>query len=100
MAIAGHNGIDADSLGEFIERIERLEEEKRGTADDIKEVYAEAKVSGFDPKIMRKIVAMRRISAAERAAEQEIIDLYMAALGEFINTPLGHSAVERATASK
>jgi uncharacterized protein (UPF0335 family) len=66
----------------FIERIERLEEEKRAIADDIKEVYAEAKGTGYDVKVMRKIISLRRMDRDKRREEEEILDLYLAALGE------------------
>ena len=65
----------------FIERIERLEEEKKAIADDIKEVYAEAKGSGFDTKVMRQIVRIRKQDRNERAEQEAILDLYMHALG-------------------
>ena len=64
-----------------IERIERLEEEKRTLSGDIKEVYSEAKANGFDTKIIRLIVRLRRKEAAEREEEQSMLDVYMAALG-------------------
>lgn len=69
-------------LKTIIERIERLEEEKRTIADDIKEVYAEAKGNGFDAKIMRKIVSIRRMDREKRIEEETILDLYLQALGE------------------
>lgn len=75
------NGIAGDHLRSFIERIERLEEEKRTVADDIKSVYGEAKGTGFSPKIMRKIIAMRRKDEAERREEEAILDAYLHALG-------------------
>ncbi|MFV0280589.1 MAG: DUF2312 domain-containing protein [Rhodoblastus sp.] len=75
------NSIDAGHLQAFIERIERLEEEKRALAEDIKEVYAEAKGVGYDVKIMRKIVSMRRQDSQKRREEEEILDLYLSALG-------------------
>jgi uncharacterized protein (UPF0335 family) len=68
-------------LKSFIERIERLEEEKKAIAADIKEVYAEAKGTGFDTKIMRKVVSLRKKDAAERQEEEAILDLYLSALG-------------------
>ena len=68
-------------LRSFIERIERLEEEKKAIAADIKEVYAEAKGTGFDTKIMRKVVSLRKKDAAERQEEEAILDLYLSALG-------------------
>lgn len=75
------NAIDAGHLKAFIERIERLEEEKRALAEDIKDVYAEAKGTGYDVKIMRAIVAIRRKDHQKRKEEEEILDLYMSALG-------------------
>lgn len=72
---------DASHLRAFVERIEKLEEEKRAVADDIKDVYAEAKGAGFDVKILRKIVALRRMDRNERREEEEILDLYLTALG-------------------
>ena len=68
-------------LKAIVERIERLEEEKKAIAGDIKEVYAEAKANGFDTKIMRLIIRLRRKEAAEREEEQSMLDVYMAALG-------------------
>ncbi|RVA84403.1 DUF2312 domain-containing protein [Mesorhizobium sp. M7A.F.Ca.CA.001.08.2.1] len=65
----------------FIERIERLEEEKKTISDDIKEVFAEAKGTGFDTKAMRTIIRLRKKDQAERQEEETILDLYKAALG-------------------
>ncbi|MEI6283366.1 MAG: DUF2312 domain-containing protein [Alphaproteobacteria bacterium] len=76
------NSVDAGHLRAFLERIERLEEEKRAIADDIKEVYAEAKGTGYDVKIMRKIISIRRMDAEKRREEEEILEIYLAALGE------------------
>jgi len=73
--------VAADILKSFVERIEKLEEEKAALAGDIKEVYAEAKGNGFDTKALRKIVAIRRRDYAERKEEAAILDLYMQALG-------------------
>lgn len=75
------HGIARDQLRAFIERIERLEEEKKAIADDIKEVYAEAKGSGFDTKVMRTIIRIRKQDRNERAEQEAILDLYMHALG-------------------
>ena len=75
------NSIDAGHLKAFIERIERLEEEKRALAEDIKDVYAEARGVGYDTKIMRKIVALRRQDEQSRREEEEILDLYLMNLG-------------------
>lgn len=73
--------VAADQLRLFIERIERLEEEKKGIADDIKDVYGEAKAVGYDAKIMRQIVRLRKMSADDRAEMEAILDTYKAALG-------------------
>ena len=74
-------GIAADQLRAFIERIERLEEEKKVIGDDIKEVYAEAKGTGFDAKILRKLISLRKKQPQEREEEEAILDLDMQALG-------------------
>ncbi|MEO3389145.1 DUF2312 domain-containing protein [Mesorhizobium sp. CAU 1741] len=73
--------VAAGQLRAFIERIERLEEEKQTIADDIKEVFAEAKGTGFDTKAMRTIIRLRKKDKAEREEEEAMLDLYMAALG-------------------
>ena len=70
-----------DQLKTIVERIERLEEEKQALADDIKEVYAEAKANGFDTKTLRTVVRLRKQDAAERAEQETLLDLYMHALG-------------------
>lgn len=73
--------VAADQLKAFVERIERLEEEKAGLAGDIREVYAEAKGNGFDTRVLRKIIALRKRDYAERQEEEAILELYMQALG-------------------
>ena len=73
--------VAADQLKAFIERIERLEEEKAGIAGDIREIFAEAKGNGFDTKAMRKILALRKKDHSERQEEEAILELYMQALG-------------------
>jgi uncharacterized protein (UPF0335 family) len=75
------DAVAPDLLKSFVERIERLEEEKASISGDVKEVYAEAKAQGFDTKILRKVVAIRKKDAAERREEEEILDLYLQALG-------------------
>ena len=95
MSEIGHNGIAKDQLLSIIERIERLEEEKKGIADDIKEVYAEAKSNGFDTKTLRKVIAMRKMDQAEGQEQEALLDIYMNALGMLRDTPLGQAAVER-----
>jgi uncharacterized protein (UPF0335 family) len=73
--------VSADQLKLFIERIEALEEEKRGTAEDIKDVYAEAKANGYDVKTMRAIVRLRRMEANARAEAEALLETYKSALG-------------------
>ena len=68
-------------LKSVIERIERLEEEKKETAEQIKEVYQEAKSSGFDAKTIRKVVSLRKKPTEEREEEEALLDLYLSALG-------------------
>ena len=75
-------GIAGDRLKSFVERIERLEEEKKALANDIKEVYAEAKGNGFDTKTLRKVVRYRKQDRAKRQEEEAILDLYLSAIGE------------------
>lgn len=70
-----------DRLRLLIERIERLEEEKKGIADDIRDVYSEAKAVGYDPKIMRQIVRLRKMDNNDRSEMETILDTYKAALG-------------------
>ena len=74
--------VQGDQLKSIVERIERLEEEKKTIQDDIKEVYAEAKGNGYDVKILRKVVAIRKRDADERAQEEAILDLYLQAVGD------------------
>lgn len=73
--------IAADALRLYIERIERLEEEKKGIADDIKDVYAEAKSTGYDTKTMRAIVRLRKMENHERQEAEALLETYKAALG-------------------
>lgn len=75
------NAATAGKLKAFIERIEQLEEEKREIAAEVKNIYAEAKANGFEPKIMRKIVAARRQDAETRREHEEIMSVYCRALG-------------------
>ena len=73
--------VAAEQLRLFIERIERLEEEKRGMADDVKDVYAEAKSNGYDTKTIRKIIALRRMEAHVRQEADALLETYRTALG-------------------
>jgi uncharacterized protein (UPF0335 family) len=75
------SGFAKDRLKSFIERVERLEEEKAALSADIREVYSEAKGEGFDTKIMRKVVGLRKLDTAERQEQDAILDLYLSALG-------------------
>lgn len=87
-----------DQLKSFVERIERLEEEKKTTSDDIKEIYAEAKGNGYDVRAIRTIIRMRKQDADERAEQEAILETYMLALGMLADLPLGQAAIARATA--
>lgn len=83
--LIGHNSsLDKgakEELRELVERIERLEEEKKGVADDIKDVYSEAKGRGYCTKTIRKIIALRKKDKDQRQEEEHMLDTYMAALG-------------------
>ncbi len=74
-------GVAADQLRQIIERIEKLEEEKQAIADDIKDVYAEAKANGYDTKTLRQVVRLRKQEAHEREEQEQLLDLYLHALG-------------------
>ena len=78
---SGPGGFAAGQLKAFVERIERLEEEKKTISDDIKDVYGEAKANGFDVKILRQVIRLRKQDADERSEQETLLDLYMAALG-------------------
>ncbi|QRG09550.1 DUF2312 domain-containing protein [Xanthobacter dioxanivorans] len=77
-------GFAKEQLKSFIERIERLEEEKKAIADDIKDVFAEAKANGFDVKALRAILKIRKEDVDERKEHEAIVDLYLQALGIFV----------------
>jgi uncharacterized protein (UPF0335 family) len=79
--MADVGGVAGERLRAFIERIERLEEERATIAMDIREVYAEAKANGFDAKIMRQIVRLRKMEAVDRQEQEEILEIYKLALG-------------------
>jgi uncharacterized protein (UPF0335 family) len=83
-ADAATSDSSAARLKSFIERIERLEEEKAGIAADIKEVYAEAKGTGFEVKVMRQIVRLRKMESDARREQEELLDLYQRALGMIV----------------
>lgn len=75
------DGVAGKRLISFIERIERLEEEKAGIAEDIKEVYAEAKGTGFEARIIRRVIAARKMDIEKRREEEQLLALYKAAIG-------------------
>lgn len=75
------SGVSGTRLKSFIERVERLEEEKKAISEDVRDVYAEAKGTGFDPRVMRKIVSLRKTNLEKRREEQELLELYMSAIG-------------------
>ena len=87
-------GVAGDHLKSFIERIERLEEEKRALSGDIKEVYAEAKGTGFEPKVMRQIIKIRKMDKEELDEEESLLDLYKRALGMSSEAELETEAAE------
>lgn len=88
-------GIAPSQLKSFIERIERMEEEKAANAADIREIYAEAKSSGFEPKIMRQVVRLRKMDRDDRQEQEALLDLYLNAVGELVDTPLGRAGLNR-----
>jgi len=85
-------GIAGDRLKSFMERIERLKEEKAGTQKDITAVFAEAKAAGFDTKIMRQVLKLRAMERNERDEQDHLLELYRKALGLWDDTPLGKAA--------
>lgn len=89
-----HNG----QLKAIVERIERLAEEKQTIADDIKDVYAEAKGNGYDVAALRALIKLRKEDANKRAERETILETYMHALGMLADLPLGKAAMERAGA--
>ena len=88
-----------NQISSIVQRIERLEDEKSQIAEDIKEVYKEAKGNGFDPKIIKKVVSLRKMDASKRLEEQQLIATYMDALGMLADTPLGRAAIKSVTKS-
>jgi uncharacterized protein (UPF0335 family) len=74
-------GIAAEQLRSFVERIERLEDEKKALADDIRDVFAQAKGSGFDLKVLRQVIRLRKLNNADRQEQETLLDIYKRALG-------------------
>lgn len=97
MSDIGHNsnGAANEQLKSFVERIERLEEEKTGLTSDIRDIYTEAKSSGFNVQVMRQVVRLRKMDAAKRQEREAVLDLYLHALGMLAGTPLGEAALRR-----
>ena len=85
-----------NQLNSIIQRIEKLEDERDELRLSIKDIYVEAKSLGYDAKILKKVIAMRKQDSAKRAEEQALIDTYMSALGMLADTPLGRASIERA----
>lgn len=79
---AGATTVAVDRLRSFIERVERLEEDKAAVMEDIKEVFAEAKGEGYDTKILRQVIRLRKMDRADRQEQEALLDLYLSALGE------------------
>ena len=80
--VEGATTVAADRLRSFIERIERLEEEKAAIMEDQKEIYAEAKGEGYDTKILRQVVRIRKMDRADRQEQEALLELYLSAIGE------------------
>ena len=96
MSETGHNS--NSQLKSIVERIERLEEEKKAISDDIRDVYVEAKSNGYDVPCLRAIVKMRKEDKAKRIERETILETYMASLGMLADLPLGQAAIDRAVA--
>jgi uncharacterized protein (UPF0335 family) len=90
----GHNG----QLKSIVERIERLEEEKKTIADDVRDVYAEEKSNGFDVPALRALIRARKEDTNKRAQREAILETYMQSLGMLADLPLGQAAIDRAVA--
>ena len=80
----GSASISAQQLRNFVDRIERLDQDKAGIMDDIKDCYAEAKSLGYEVKILRKVIALRKKKPNERREESELLDIYLQALGDLV----------------
>ena len=90
----GHN-MNSDWLKSIVERIEKLEDERKNLQADIKIIFAEAKSAGFDTKVLRMVIASRKKDQAEWEEQQMLLETYMKALGQLVDTPLGKAAQER-----
>ncbi len=96
MSDIGHNSVNTDTaqrLLSIIQRIERLEEQKKELSEDVKDIYREAKSAGFDAPTIRLIIKHRAEDAAKRAEREALLETYLAALGQLSDTPLGNAAM-------
>jgi uncharacterized protein (UPF0335 family) len=94
MSDIGHNSAIAEGeLRQFVERLERLEEKRKGISDDIRDVKATAKGRGFCVKTINTILKMRKMDEAERQEQEALLELYLNALGQLRDTPLGNAAL-------
>lgn len=97
MSDAGHNSFAKDRLISIVERIERINEEIADLSEDKKDVFGEAKSAGFDVKVIRECIRLRKQDSNERAVFEEILQLYKSALGMYGDTPLGQAALYHVT---
>lgn len=88
-------GVAADRLSSIVNRIERLEEERKALGEDVKDIYQEAKSAGFDVKALRQLIRERKQDAVERAEREVILEIYRAALGDYSSTALGEATLRR-----
>lgn len=98
MSEIGHNSINTDTakrLLSIIQRIERLEEERKALAEDVKDIYREAKSTGYDVPTIRLLIKRRAEDAAKREEREALLETYLAALGQLADTPLGNAALGR-----
>jgi len=98
MSDIGHNSVNeiaAQRLLSIIERIERLEEERKALAEDVKDIYREAKSAGYDVPTIRLLIKRRAEDAAKREEREALLETYLAALGQLADTPLGNAAMGR-----
>jgi uncharacterized protein (UPF0335 family) len=93
MSKIGHN-VAAERLMSIVERIEKLEDERKNLQSDIKDIYTEAKSAGYDVKVLRMLIASRKKDQSEWEEQQALLETYMRALGQLADTPLGQAAME------
>ena len=93
MSGIGHN-VAAERLNNIVQRIEKLEEERKLLQSDIKDIYTEAKSAGFDTKVLRMLIASRKKDQGEWEEQQAMLETYMRALGQLADTPLGKASLE------